>query len=93
MHFIVRFDPVPGCASEFRDALRRVVEATRTEPGCLRIDAFESASAQFAIHSEWRDEAAFELHATMPHTLEFLAAAGRLLSHPVAGLRLKRIDP
>jgi hypothetical protein len=31
------------------------------------------------------------LHATLPHTVRFLAAAEKLLSHPVQGLRLRQI--
>jgi len=29
-----------------------------------------------AAYSEWVDEAAFELHAALPHTVRFFAAAG-----------------
>jgi quinol monooxygenase YgiN len=45
----------------------------------------------FAVYSEWVDEASFELHATLPHTVRFLAAAEKLLTHPVQGLRLRHI--
>jgi quinol monooxygenase YgiN len=37
------------------------------------------------------DEAAFELHARLPHTVRFLAAAKELLTHPVEGLRSREI--
>lgn len=89
MHFIVRFEPAPGKAVEFRAELLRVMEPTRAEPGCLAIRAFESVREPFgfAIHSEWVDEAAFEIHAQLPHTLRFLEAAKKCLTHPVAGLR------
>ena len=93
IHFIVRFEPLPGKEEAFRDELLRVNQPSRVEPGCLRIDVFESLRAPrvFAIHSEWTDEAAFELHATLPHTKRFLEAAGELLTHPVEGLRLRHI--
>ena len=92
-HFIVRFEPLPGKEAAFRDELLRVNEPSRAEPGCLRIDVFESLREPFvfAIHSEWVDEASFELHATLPHTVRFLAAAETLLTHPVQGLRLRQI--
>jgi quinol monooxygenase YgiN len=45
----------------------------------------------FAVHSEWVDEAAFELHAAMPHTVQFLAAAEALLTHRLHGLRLRQV--
>jgi len=91
-HFIVRFQPLPGKEAAFRDELR-VNEPSRAEIGCLSIDVFESLRkpSMFAIHSEWVDEASFELHATLPHTMRFLAAAETLLTHPVQGLRLRHI--
>ena len=92
-HYIVRFDPLPGKEAAFRDELLRVNEPSRAEPGCLHIDVFESLREPFvfAIHSEWVDEASFELHATLPHTERFLAATETLLTHPVQGLRLRHI--
>ncbi len=92
-HFIVRFEPRPGKEAAFRDALLRVNEPSRAETGCLRIDVFESLRepSVFSVHSEWVDEAAFELHANLPHTLRFLEAAEMLLTHPVHGLRLRHI--
>jgi len=93
MHFIVRFEPQPGKEPEFRDALRQVVEPTQAEPGCLGIHIFESLRepSVFAIHPEWADEAAFALHARLPHTVRFLSAAKELLTHPVEGLRAREI--
>ena len=92
-HFIVQFEPLPGKETAFRQELLRVNEPSRAEVGCLSIDVFESLRKPivFAIHSEWVDEAAFELHATLPHTKRFLAAAEMLLSHSVQGLRLRHI--
>lgn len=58
----------------------------------MGIHIFESLREPFvfAIHSEWVDEAAFDLHATLPHTVR-LAAAETLLTHAVQGLRLRHI--
>ncbi len=77
----------------FREELLRVSEPSREEAGCLRMDVFEAirGPVPFAIHSEWADEAAFELHATLPHTVRFLAAAETLLDHPVQGFRMSQI--
>src|SRR5215469_10506041 len=63
MDFIVRFGPQPGKAGEVRDALLAVVGLTREERGCLKIQVFESIGdpVHFAIHSEWTDEAAFDV--------------------------------
>ena len=92
-HFIVRFEPRPGKAAEFREELLRVNAPSRAEVGCLAIRVYESLREPFlfAIHSEWVDEAAFDSHAQLPHTVRFLEAAERLLTHPVVGLRLRDI--
>lgn len=91
-HFIVRFEPKPGMESAFREELVRVSGPSRAEPGCIRLDVFESVREPvvFTIHSEWVDEAAFELHTTLPHTVRFLSAAEEMLTHAVQGLRLRQ---
>ena len=93
VHFLVRLTPLPGREAEFREELRRVVEASRAEAGCLSIYAFESLHEppEFAIHSEWVDEAAFERHARLPHTERFLREAAQLLPGEIAGLRAREI--
>ena len=93
VHVIIRFEPLHGREAAFREELLRVNKPSRAEMGCLRIDVFESLREPvvFAVHSEWVDEAAFELHATLPHTVQFLAAAEALLTHPAQGLRLRQI--
>jgi quinol monooxygenase YgiN len=93
VHFFVRFETLPGKEMEFREELLRIVEPTPAEIGCLGIYVYEPLREPFvfAIHSEWVDEAAFELHAQLPHTVRFLGAAEKLLTHPVQGLRLRHI--
>lgn len=93
VHFFVRFEPSPGNEMEFRQRLLRIVEPTRAEIGCVAIHVFESLKGPlvFAIHSEWMDEAAFELHGQLPHMVQFLGAAQELLTHRVLGLRTRLI--
>ncbi len=93
MHFFVRFEPKPGKEDAFREAVIRVNAPSRAEPGCISIEVFESIREPrvFMIHSEWIDEAAFELHAKLPHTVRFLAEAQELLTHAVQGVRSEKI--
>lgn len=93
IHVFVRFEPLPGKEIEFRNEVQRVVELSQAKAGCVAIRMFESLREpiEFAIHSEWVDEAAFELHARLPHTVRFLAAAKTLLTHPIEGLRTRQI--
>jgi quinol monooxygenase YgiN len=93
MHFFVRSEPRAVAEKEFREELLRIVPQTRAETGCLGIRVFESLREPFvfAIYSEWVDEAAFELHSRLPHTVRFLQAAEALLTHPVQGLLTREI--
>ena len=92
-HYVVRFEPRLGAEEQLREALMGVVEPSRAEAGCVAFHVFESVRepARFAIHSEWVDEAAFEVHAAMPHTIRFVAAVEDLTGQPVSGLRSRAI--
>ncbi len=93
VHFFVQFEPAPGRELEFRDELLKVEGPSRAEAGCVAMHLFESLRepVRFAIHSEWADEAAFERHAQLPHTVQFVKAAEKLLSHEIQGLRTRQI--
>src|ERR1051325_5285115 len=93
VHFISRFQPKPGCEAAFREELLRVVVPSRSEPGCISIHVFASLREprEFGIHSEWIDAGAFEVHAGLPHTIHFVAAAQELLTHPIRGLLSEEI--
>lgn len=81
-----RFHARPGCDAALRAAIRTVEAPTRLEAGCLSFQAFESVRVpgEFYIHSRWRDRAAFDLHASLPHTVAFLAAVEPLIDHPLS---------
>ena len=65
--------------------IQEVLGPTRQEPGCLSIEAFASRQDQrlFHIHSRWKDEAAFDHHLQLPHTIRFLNAIQGLLDRPI----------
>lgn len=88
-----RFDAKPGKAAAFEEALREVVPASRGEEGCLNIHAFRSIREPhvFYIHSHWKDEAAFDTHAKLPHTVKFIELAEQLLDHEVRAQRCELI--
>jgi quinol monooxygenase YgiN len=67
------------------ETIQEVLGPTRQEPGCLKIDAFGSTQDQrlFHIHSRWKDEAAFDSHLQLPHTIQFLNAIQSLLDRPI----------
>ncbi len=75
------------------EALRDVIVPSRQEAGCLGIHAFRSIrdARFFYIHSKWTDEAAFELHAKLPHTVRFRERVEPLLDHPLDVTRAEMI--
>ncbi|HEY2991308.1 MAG TPA: putative quinol monooxygenase [Methylomirabilota bacterium] len=83
LFIFARFHARPGQESAVAEALRDVVAPSRAEPGCLDIHAFRSTrdGRLFYIHSRWKDEAAFEHHATLPHTVRFLERVAPLIDH------------
>jgi quinol monooxygenase YgiN len=93
LHTFVRFEPQAGRQQQLREELTSVIEATRAEPGCIRIQLFEAIRdpVVFYIHSEWVDEAAFDAHAKFPHMVRFLGLVGGLTTHLVKGIRTKQI--
>ena len=87
-----RFHARPGSEEAVAASLRAVVAPTRQEPGCVSINVFRSTRdpGLFYIHSRWKDEAAFETHAGLPHTVTFLERIQPLIDHP---LDVTRTEP
>jgi quinol monooxygenase YgiN len=80
-----RFHAREGQADAVASALADVVALSRAEPGCREIAAYRSMRDPllFYIHSRWSDEAAFDRHAELPHTVQFLARIQPLIDHPL----------
>jgi len=88
-----RFQARPGQANAAAETMREVHAATIEEPGCLAHEVYRSIREPglFYIHSHWKDEAAFEVHAKLPHTLRFLEQIEPLIDHEVLVTRTERI--
>jgi quinol monooxygenase YgiN len=87
----IRFHARPGQAQALAAALGEVVRPSRAEAGCVFIEAYRSVQDAdlFHIHSRWVDEAAFDRHGGLPHTLRFLATVQPLLDHPLEVARTR----
>jgi quinol monooxygenase YgiN len=74
LFIFARFHARAGNEAGVAEALRDVIVPARQEPGCLGIHAYRSTRDPllFYIHSSWKDEAAFEHHAGLPHTTRFI---------------------
>jgi quinol monooxygenase YgiN len=93
LFIFARFHAHPGNEGVVAQAMLDNLAPTREEPGCLSIHAFRSTRDPrlFYIHSRWRDEAAFERHADLPHTVRFLGRVEPLIDHPLDVTRAERI--
>jgi quinol monooxygenase YgiN len=93
LFIFARFHDREGHQGAVAEALREVVGPSREEAGCLDIHAFHSTRdpGLFYIHSRWTDEAAFDLHATLPHTLRFVERVKSLIDHPLDVTRAELI--
>jgi quinol monooxygenase YgiN len=80
-----RFHARPGNEEAVADAIANVLGPTRVEPGCIGIQAFRSIRDPrlFYIHSRWISEEAFDIHASLPHTVSFLGRVEPLIDHPL----------
>jgi quinol monooxygenase YgiN len=85
LFIFARFRAREGKEADLAALLRNQVPLTRTEPGCIMIDAYRSTRDPrlFFIHSRWTDEAAFEVHAKLRNTNEFIARVETLIDHPL----------
>jgi quinol monooxygenase YgiN len=93
LFIFARFHARPGNEKAVAEAILEGLTPTRSEPGCLGSQAFRSIRDPqlFYIHSRWKDEAAFELHAELPHTVRFLDRVQPLIDHPLDVNRTERI--
>ncbi len=91
---IVRFHAREGQEDRIEAAMRDAASDVRAEPGCLGIEYFRSTRDPrlFYIHSRWRDEDAFEVHADLPHTLRFLDRVQPAIDHELQVARVVGLD-
>ena len=94
LFIFARFHARPGLENAVRLCIETVLKETRKEPDCLSIALFGAVSdpGLFYIHSRWRDEAAFDLHAGLPHTAAFVEAVTPLIDHELDVARTRQIS-
>jgi len=94
LHIIARFRARAGNEDAVEAAIRDVQIPTRKEPGCLAHHFYRSIRDPqlFFIHSQFKDEAAFDLHAELPHTVKFIETVERLIDHPLDVNRTEQVS-
>jgi quinol monooxygenase YgiN len=94
LFIFARFHARAGPEIDVRRAIETVVLETGKEAGCLSIAMFGSIGDPrlFFIHSRWCDEAAFEAHAGLPHTVAFVDEVTPLIEHKLDVVRTRQIS-
>ena len=93
LFIFARFHAREGREREVAAALHEVATPTRAEPGCVAMNFFRSVRDPrvFFVHSHWVDEAAFETHIGLPHTVRFVEKVEPLIGHPLEVERTRMV--
>ena len=94
LFIFARFHVREGNEKEASAVLREQASRVRLETGCLGIHAFGSIrdGRLFYIHSRWIDEAAFNIHADLPSTIQFVKRMENLIDHPFEATRASQLE-
>jgi quinol monooxygenase YgiN len=93
LHVFARFHACAGQEAAVEAAIGEVAGASRAEPGCVELNYYRSRRDPrlFYIVSRWADEAAFDVHAGLPHTVRFLERVQPLIDHPLDITRAEKL--
>jgi quinol monooxygenase YgiN len=88
---IVRFHAKEGHEEAIADVMQEASGPVRAEPGCVFIGYYRSTRDPrlYFIHSRWKDETAFEVHAELPHTIRFIERMQPLIDRELKVDRLQ----
>lgn len=64
----------PEQAAHAATLIRTVVEATRSEEGCIRYEMHALHDSGYFVFEEWTSEEALEIHLASAHTRHYLDA-------------------
>lgn len=93
LFIIARFHAREGQEDGVAAALRAEVRSSQSDPGCLAHGAYRSMRDPrlFFIQSRWIDEAAFENHIKLPHTVQFAESIQTMIDHELEPIRLQSV--
>lgn len=93
LFIFARFHARAGMEHQAAAVLRDQVRNVRNEAGCLAIAVFASVRDPqlFYLQSRWTDEAAFDVHAQLTRTTEFVTRMESLIDHPFEATRSTRL--
>ncbi|UJR18464.1 hypothetical protein I4U23_005369 [Adineta vaga] len=73
--------------------LRKLTEATRTEPGCIKYELHQDLSDEthFTFIEEWTNEEALQLHFRTEHFKQATEDVKEVIAKPVEILKYKKL--
>jgi quinol monooxygenase YgiN len=73
VHVVSHVDTVGGVQAEAPALLKRLAEASRTEPGCLEFDVLQHTmrANHFTVIEIWQSQTALDAHAAAQHTRQY----------------------
>ncbi len=85
IHVVSHVDTIGGVQGGGPDFVRKVAEASRHEPGCLRYDVLQSTTRanHFTVVETWASQAAFDAHATAAHTKQYRESVQPVTGSPL----------
>lgn len=81
---IARLKVKPDKVEQARSAALAIVEASRSEAGCINYDIHQSIEDEsvFFWHETWANKAAIDEHFATPFFQEFFAVVGEIAAEP-----------
>lgn len=82
IHVMARINVKPEYATQARDILRTLVEASRKEAGCTTYELFQRPDAPhvFQTVEQWSDQESVDAHMKSAHVGAAIAAAGPMFT-------------
>ena len=80
-----KIEPKKGMEENVREELFKLVAPTRSEPGCIVYDLYQSADDKqaFMFYEFWRNKGDLDAHLQKPYIKSFMKKAGEMLTEPV----------
>lgn len=82
LRVVARITALPNKIDEVRSLLDKLIEPTRSEPGCLSYELLQNTSdpADFTFVEEWQNDEVMDAHMATDHIQSTIAGTAGLLA-------------
>jgi quinol monooxygenase YgiN len=94
IHVVSHVDTIGGVQGGGPEFVRKVAEASRQEPGCVRYDVLQSTmrANHFTVIETWANQGAFDAHASAAHTKQYRESVQPVTGSPLDERVYKAVD-